>query len=304
MFQSINIKEETNRLFFNRHLEHTSLDNMRFTNRNKIDSIFKERTPVSNSKINDIRYLSTFELFGGEGIYPGYGKTFPYFEKPIIDIQTSVGKLLDISNTLIYKYMSSMTRMTVAGKLFIQLDYETQDKIEEHYDLSINDGINELLGFCTYEITSERDYESIILLKMKNIANVAKAYGYNPYELLIIVYINELAHYLYFNGDVLFGQNFFPYHVINSHAIAYSVVFKIKFFGTIEFHEIFAQLLTYKIIKKDEKLLKLFMKFQENQPPVYKLWEKYKDFSDEQIHDVILNSNSKNIRKKSLFDKT
>ena len=104
---------------------------------------------------------------------------------------------------------------------------------------------------------------------------------------MIIVYIHELVHYLYFNGISLLGKPFYPFD--NNRR------FKPNLFGTSEFHELLAQLVTWLIVKEDPELNDYFLKLCKVQPPIYRLWNKYDKCKIENIKVLIREVNNAKI---------
>lgn len=124
--------------------------------------------------------------------------------------------------------------------------------------------ISSSLGKCSYEFNPTKQSSRVeITLFMTAIATAAKRCRVDPYVLMVVVYVHELAHYTYFTGQFSLGTPFYPVKDRD---------FDIGQFGTTEFHEAMAQYVTYLVVREDSLLFNTFKKLNRRQSKAYQLW--------------------------------
>jgi hypothetical protein len=249
--------------------------------------------PTMHRRTNKLRYLSALSLFSGEGTWPGYGKTFPYFDPFCMLLGRKIGVEMDLSSTLISIFICYLMGIILEYPVYVELDY-TETKNQSNEPPRLEDGIDEYLGLCSYKLRDDgHGYETKISLKMQNIRDFSEERELDPVGVMIVVYIHELVHYTYLNGSPLFGKSFYPFDT--------SEQYRPGQFGDISFHETMAQLLTNKVLQKEPILLGIFEKMLQFQPTVYGDWKAFQSMELGKLQQAIRNSNEPNMRDVKVF---
>ncbi|MFZ2410095.1 MAG: hypothetical protein WAW23_00850 [Candidatus Methanoperedens sp.] len=150
----------------------------------------------------------------------------------------------------------------------ITLERQKQEQKEEGLELL---PIDKLLGQYFPE-------DKLIKLYKQEIIDAANRLNVNPETLKMIVVLHEAAHAIVHLGKDADKKNF--------NTKAYCMVDSGS--DPSRLHETLAQLLCYHYVKDYPKLLECFEKLNKHQPPVYNLWERFKDISLELVRGILI----------------
>lgn len=222
-------------------------------------------------------------------------KWFPYFRDELVPLYEKVTPIARefgcACKDSIVRLAESMIGFHCEAGLTLELDYG-KSPIEARIEPRIREerngngdgswSISNILGCCAYRLRKEGRYPSAdikITLYMGNIRQVAKDRGMDPYFLLLVTYIHELSHFIYFAGRPILGKQFYP---IGKNGIDLSR------FGSAEFHEAIAQFLTRMLCRYDVDLARAFDLLNEIQSDEYHAWEKLTAFTQTEIIDKLV----------------
>lgn len=150
----------------------------------------------------------------------------------------------------------------------ITLERQKQERKEEGLEFL---PIDKLLGQYFPE-------DKRIILYKQEIIDIAYRLNVNPETLKRIVVLHESAHAIVHLGKDADKKNF--------NTKAYCMVYSGS--DPSPLHETLAQLLCYHCVKDHSKLLECFEKLNEHQPPVYNLWERFKDIGLERVRAILI----------------
>ena len=256
----------------------------------KLDSVFE--VVILMSKVHLILFWDSM-----------FGNALPYFAKELFPILSMFPpfkqEIIDCSEDFFIQEINNHLHYRNNKPFILILDYEnSSDKgldpeIEKREGKSIDDpkswSTSTSLGKCSYRYNPKGNMVSVeITLYMQAIKIIAKELELDPYYLMMVVYVHELSHYIYFTGQFSFWLPFDPIK---------DEKFDFGLFGSDDFHEAIAQYSTYLTIKEDPELLRTFKVLNDNQSDTYKLWSKMLQFDGFEVGKRLMLANNNDIKK-------
>ncbi len=220
-----------------------------------------------------------------------YGSHFPYFYNNLLSFYSFFSPyaacIENPEDDIFIREICNYLHYYNISKFNLVFDYSIRNyftKVSINYNENDSNSIvtnEESLGECMVQYILDEPQITIKLF-MQAIKDMALSINIDPNILLIVVYIHELVHFVYFSGKFLFGLPFCP--VVNEY-------FDIHQFGTDDFHEAYAQYITYLVIRDDKLLLEVFERLCKKQDSVYYNWKKMTKYSGYDIGKILMNAN-------------
>jgi len=242
------------------------------------NSLFKESEDNHSDKSLNFKFYNFFDRsefdlfkiyqakFSYTGIQNGY---FDYLMTDVLEVIN--GKIVD--DYLVF----------VKSNFCIELNYSNNTNRNSIISNNAGSGeinIEDTLGCyrTAYKLDKNTDMLVIpvnkITLYLSNIYDTALNLKIDPYDLMQIVYIHELSHFAVIWSVISQGKKRFEYYKMTA-----------KKYNSITYHELYAQFITYKILKNNSRLLQTFITLNKEQDAIYQDWINFTHYSIERFLD-------------------